>query len=101
LGVRADVAANGSEAVDMFETLPYDLILMDCHMPELDGYSATAELRRRHPGHRVPIVAMTAEALEGCRETCLEAGMDDYLAKPVKLDSLADALDRWLPVTPK
>jgi signal transduction histidine kinase/DNA-binding response OmpR family regulator len=96
LGLRADVAVNGREAVAMFETLPYDLILMDCHMPEMDGYSATAEIRRRHGDHRVPIVAMTAEAMEGCRETCLEAGMDDYIAKPVKLDDLADTLGRWL-----
>jgi CheY-like chemotaxis protein len=71
---------------------------MDCHMPELDGYNATAEIRRRHPSHRIPIVAMTAEALEGCRETCLDAGMDDYIAKPVKLSQLCDALEKWLPV---
>jgi CheY-like chemotaxis protein len=96
LGLRADVAANGREAVDMFDLLPYDLILMDCHMPEMDGYSATAEIRRRHAEHRVPIVAMTAEAMEGCRETCLKAGMDDYVAKPVKLDDLAETLGRWL-----
>jgi CheY-like chemotaxis protein/nitrogen-specific signal transduction histidine kinase len=96
LGLRADVAANGREAVDMFELLPYDLILMDCHMPEMDGYSATAEIRQRHAEHRVPIVAMTAEAMEGCRETCLKAGMDDYVAKPVKLDDLAETLGRWL-----
>jgi CheY-like chemotaxis protein len=98
LGVRADVAANGRQALEMFEALPYDLILMDCHMPEIDGYTATVELRRRHPAQRVPIVAMTAEAMEGCRETCLSAGMDDYIAKPVKLADLSDALERWLPV---
>jgi CheY-like chemotaxis protein len=99
LGVRADVAANGREAVDMFERLPYDLVMMDCHMPEVDGYMATGEIRRRHPDRRVPIVAMTAEAMEGCRETCLNSGMDDYIAKPVKLEDVAEALERWLPVT--
>jgi CheY-like chemotaxis protein len=98
LGVRADVALNGREAIDMLETMPYDLILMDCHMPDVDGYTATAEIRRRYAERRVPIVAMTAEAMEGCRETCLEAGMDDYIAKPVKLADLSDALEKWLPV---
>jgi CheY-like chemotaxis protein len=99
LGLRADVAADGNEAVQMYDMRPYDLILMDCHMPEMDGYAATAEIRRRHGSRtRIPIVAMTAEAMEGCRENCLRAGMDDYIAKPVKLDDLAQALRRWLPV---
>ncbi len=98
LGVRADVAADGRKAIEMFETMPYDLILMDCHMPEVDGYTATMEIRRRHSTRRVPIVAMTAEAMEGCRETCLDAGMDDYIAKPVKFADLSDALEKWLPV---
>jgi signal transduction histidine kinase/CheY-like chemotaxis protein len=98
LGLRADVAADGQEAVQMYDMRPYDLILMDCHMPEMDGYAATAEIRRREgSGARIPIVAMTAEAMEGCRENCLQAGMDDYIAKPVKLDDLAEALRRWLP----
>ena len=97
LGVRADIAMNGREAIQKFGDLPYDLILMDCHMPEIDGYTATAEIRRRHAAHRVPIVAMTAEAMEGCRETCLAAGMDDYIAKPVKLSDLSEALGKWLP----
>jgi signal transduction histidine kinase/CheY-like chemotaxis protein len=97
LGLRADVAADGQEAVQMHDMRPYDLILMDCHMPEMDGYAATAEIRRREGSRaRIPIVAMTAEAMEGCRENCLEAGMDDYIAKPVKLDDLAEALRRWL-----
>jgi signal transduction histidine kinase/DNA-binding response OmpR family regulator len=97
LGVRADVAVNGRDAIQKFENLPYDLVLMDCHMPEVDGYTATAEIRRRHATHRVPIVAMTAEAMQGCRETCLAAGMDDYIAKPVKLSDLSEALGKWLP----
>jgi signal transduction histidine kinase/CheY-like chemotaxis protein len=96
LGVRADVAANGHEAVEMCEMVPYDLVFMDCHMPEMDGYAATGEIRRRQPDRRVPIVAMTAEALEGCREQCLDAGMDDYLAKPVRFEDLSEALSRWL-----
>jgi CheY-like chemotaxis protein len=97
LGLRADVAADGQEAVQMYDMRPYDLILMDCHMPEMDGYAATAEIRRREGSRgRIPIVAMTAEAMEGCRENCLEAGMDDYIAKPVKMDDLAEALRRWL-----
>lgn len=97
LGLRADVAANGREAVEMCELLPYDLVFMDCHMPEMDGYDATREIRRRlSAGERVAIVAMTAEAMEGCRENCIAAGMDDYIAKPVKLDDLVGALRKWV-----
>jgi CheY-like chemotaxis protein len=78
--------------------LPYDLIFMDCHMPEMDGYAATIEIRRLHGGlRRVPIVAMTAEAMEGCRENCLAVGMDDYIAKPVRPEDLMAALRRWVP----
>ena len=98
LGIRPDLAANGREAVDMFEMTAYDLILMDCQMPELDGYAASREIRTREGSERrVPIVAMTAEAMEGARECCLEAGMDDYISKPVKLDEMLEALRKWLP----
>ena len=98
LGARPDLAANGREAVEMFGLLPYDLIFMDCQMPEMDGYAATREIRRREgPNQHVPIVAMTAEALAGCREQCLAAGMDDHLAKPVKLECLVEALQKWVP----
>ena len=98
LGVRPDVAADGREAVEMFGLLPYDLIFMDCQMPEMDGYAAAREIRRRESAHQhVPIVAMTAEVLEGCREQCLAAGMDDHIAKPIKLELLFGALFKWVP----
>src|SRR5271157_662046 len=99
LGLRADVAANGRETVRIFELLPYDLVLMDCQMPEMDGYEATREIRRREgPGRHVAIIAMTADAMAGCREQCLEAGMDDFVAKPVALEALFEILQRWAPV---
>jgi CheY-like chemotaxis protein len=98
LGVRVDVAANGLEAVAMFRLVPYDLIFMDCQMPEMDGYAATREIRRLQTGERrVTIVAMTADALTGTREHCLAAGMDDYISKPVKLADLSATLRKWLP----
>jgi len=96
LGVRADVAGNGLEAVQMCELAPYDAVFMDCQMPEMDGYAAAREIRRREgtAQHRV-IIAMTADALAGAREECLLAGMDDYIAKPVRLDDLAAVLRKW------
>jgi PAS domain S-box-containing protein len=97
LGVRADVAANGREAVDMFQLAWYDLILLDCQMPEMDGYAAAAEIRRLERGERrVVIVAMTAEAMGDARERCLSAGMDDYIAKPVKFEQLTEVLREWV-----
>ena len=96
LGLRVDVAANGCEAVQMFSLLPYDLVFMDCHMPEMDGYAATREIRRAEsPGQHTTIIAMTAEAIQGARQTCLSAGMDDYISKPVRLDDLVQAVQRW------
>jgi signal transduction histidine kinase/CheY-like chemotaxis protein len=100
LGCSVDVAASGVEAVDMATKFPYDVIFMDCHMPEMDGYAATAEIRRLEAvtGRRPTIVAMTANAMQGDREKCLAAGMDDYVAKPIKADAIRDALDRAFPV---
>jgi two-component system, sensor histidine kinase and response regulator len=97
LGCRVDVAANGREGVEMLTLLPYDLVFMDCQMPELDGYDATRQIRSSESRiARVPIVAMTANAMRGDREKCLEAGMDDYITKPIRTDDLAAMLQRWL-----
>jgi CheY-like chemotaxis protein len=98
LGLRADVAANGREAVQMSELVSYGLILMDCQMPEMDGYEATRQIRRREGStQHLPVIAITADGMADCRERCLEAGMNDYLTKPVKLETLNLALSRWLP----
>ena len=95
LGYRADVAANGHEAIDAVRRVAYQAVLMDCQMPACDGYEATAGIRRLPaPQNRVPIIAMTANAMQGDRERCLASGMDDYVAKPVKPDSLEAALTR-------
>jgi CheY-like chemotaxis protein/HPt (histidine-containing phosphotransfer) domain-containing protein len=96
-GFRVDLAANGREAVEMALQGDYEAILMDCQMPELDGYQATAEIRRREASERhVPIVAMTANTMAGDRERCLAAGMDDHIGKPVRLEDLDGALSRAL-----
>jgi CheY-like chemotaxis protein/HPt (histidine-containing phosphotransfer) domain-containing protein len=101
IGISVDIAVNGREAIDRLAAAHYDLVLMDCHMPELDGFAATAEIRRRERGGRshLPIVALTANALDGDREICIASGMDDYLAKPFTREQLALTLAHWLPET--
>ncbi|GEM_PF-776695 len=99
LGYRADVAGDGFEAMDALRNQPYDLVLMDCQMPGMDGYQATKEIRKPESGvldPDIPVIAMTAHSLIGDREKCLEAGMDDYVSKPVDAATLAHTLDRWL-----
>jgi CheY-like chemotaxis protein/HPt (histidine-containing phosphotransfer) domain-containing protein len=97
LGLRPDIVANGREAVEAMQRTPYDIVLMDCHMPEMNGLAATVALRVAEAGQRrCQIIAMTANALDRDRRRCLEAGMDDYLAKPLHLDDLRDALERAL-----
>jgi CheY-like chemotaxis protein len=102
LGHRTEVVANGQEALAALERAHFDLVLMDCQMPEIDGYAATREWRRREAdtGRRLPIIALTANALIEERAHCLAAGMDDYLAKPVRFEALAATLTRWLATTP-
>lgn len=98
LGLTADSALNGLEVLEAISTKAYDLILMDCQMPEMDGYEATAKIRAQSTSNaKIPIVAMTANAMKGDREKCLEAGMTDYVSKPFKLEELKAAIDRNLP----
>lgn len=104
LGYRADVVASGEEAVAALQQIPYDLVLMDCQMPEMDGFEATRRIRSgeaRSIDPAVPIVAMTAHAMKGDREACLQAGMNDYIAKPVHHADLFETLERWLKKSPR
>jgi CheY-like chemotaxis protein/HPt (histidine-containing phosphotransfer) domain-containing protein len=103
LGLKADAVANGAEAVKALETIPYDIVLMDVQMPELDGLEATRQIRTsksvRNPN--IPIVAMTANAMQGDCKKCLDVGMNDYLSKPVNIKSLAEKLQKWLAAKPQ
>jgi two-component system sensor histidine kinase/response regulator len=98
LGCRVDVAGNGKEAVEMIETFPFDIVFMDCQMPEMDGFEATRAIRQTESGkaHQV-IVAVTANAMQGDREKCISAGMDDYISKPIARSELDQMMARYLP----
>lgn len=98
MGYRVDIVANGIEALKALEMLPYDLVFMDVQMPEMDGFEATRQVRDPHSAvknHEIPIIAMTAHAMKGDRERCLEAGMNDYISKPISLQAIKEVLDRW------
>ncbi len=100
LGLHADAVANGAEAINALETIPYDLVLMDVQMPVMDGLKATQEIRNPRSevrNHEIPIIAMTAHAMQSDRDRCLKAGMNDYVTKPVSPKALAAAIDKWLP----
>jgi CheY-like chemotaxis protein len=97
LGYQVRLTSNGKEAIEQLLREKFSLVLMDCQMPVLDGYAATQQIRGLDNDTRnITIIAMTANAMEGDREKCLEAGMNDYLAKPIKLDVLNNYLEKWL-----
>lgn len=103
LGYRAEAVADGRQALAALAQQDYDLVLMDCCMPVMDGFAATAELRRRESAdgsRRLPVIALTANVIKGFREQCLAAGMDDYLGKPFNSKQLGAVLARWLPPAP-
>lgn len=99
-GIQPDMTANGEEAIKALETIPYDLVFMDCQMPVLDGYKATKLIRHSQSkvlNKDIPIIAMTANAMQGDREKCLASGMNDFISKPVESNKILSALQNWLP----
>jgi CheY-like chemotaxis protein/HPt (histidine-containing phosphotransfer) domain-containing protein len=104
LGFRTDAVSNGREAIRVLETIPYDVVFMDVQMPVMDGFEATRAIRSGRSkvlNPKIPIIAMTAHAMKGDRERCLQAGMDDYIPKPIAPKALTAALDKWLDQSPK
>ena len=100
LGYRADTVNDGKQAVQALEKIQYDIVLMDCQMPEMDGYKATKQIRNPKSSvidHNIPVIALTAHATKGDRDKCLAAGMDDYMAKPFQPQMMTDMLKKWLP----
>jgi len=98
-GVQVEVASNGAEAIRHLEQRTYNLVFMDCQMPVLDGYNATQQIRdpdSKVKQHDIPVIAMTANAMRGDREKCVDAGMDDYVSKPVDISKLTTILEAWL-----
>ncbi|MCG8334368.1 MAG: response regulator, partial [Proteobacteria bacterium] len=98
LGFNCEIANNGREALDILKVKDYDLVLMDCQMPEMDGFEATAAIRswEEKTGAHIPVIAMTANAMQGDREKCLDAGMDDYVSKPIDRNKLVMAIENQL-----
>ena len=103
LGYRANTVGNGCEAVEALSSMPYDLVLMDCHMPEMDGFEASRAIRDSKTvlNRQVPIVALTADVVNGIRERCFVAGMTDYLSKPVDPEALGNMLNVYLAPAPQ
>ncbi len=99
MGLHADVVANGQEAINALQIMPYDLVLMDCQMPEMDGFEATRSIRQggaKALNAEIPIIAMTAFTMRGDKEKCIQAGMSDFISKPVQQKELTELLARWL-----
>ncbi len=96
LGHEAEIVESGETAIEAVQKGRYDIVLMDVQMPGLDGYQTTTKIRRlRHPNHRLPIVALTANAMVGDSEKCFDAGMNDYITKPINVDLLRRAIEKW------